>query len=822
MRICQRLVKQSKLLLLIAGLACNQQIGYALPCVYDDWIASETCTRDVNKLCHGYYKEYSFGSLSHADSNTPLEVTSDNARLVAKGTSVFSGNVNAIHGNKVLNADTAEVAHDQDGNLHTITALGNVKLMYPGVRVDGDKAVVSIPEDRKTLNNACYRLYPRHARGECKQITVYGDNLMHLDNATYTTCAPASNAWHLKASETTLNDATGQGEAWHAKMYLRGIPIFYWPYVNFPIDKRRQSGFLQPEYEGSSLNGKTAILPYYLNLAPNYDATITTNYMSLRSWKFDTIFRYLTHTSNGIINFDFLPHDRAYRALRNDLAANQAFQQSTVNSVVLSRNALRNSDFRYRFAVKHHSEFSRHWLFNVNYTTTSDSNYLYDFSNYSSSYATDQFSTLYALQRASLSYLDRFGTINYTLERHKTYHPVNIPAGAEQLSKLPQITYISPLWNVYSNLRFTVNSTYTQFRPQLVPDNTEQLSYGHRFHMRPALSYPMGDMGWFIIPRAQFNYVYYSHLFITPEDLASGVDPNNPHLLLPIYDVHTGLNFERNINVKGQVITQTLEPRLYYLNVPSKNQNDLPNFDSAPMTFDYNQLFRDNRYSGADLISETNQISMGLASKFFQTYSGTELGMLAIGRIYYFRDDVIRLVNEIDSSQKRWSPYVMVAKLNFNQKLSLEANWIRAAKQTNTASVNLQYKRRPVQVLNLSYQYVLDPEPDNLTGTGNSNLHQIGASAAWQVASSWRLLGKLNYDLLYHRQLETIAGFEYHTCCTALRFVWSRTWMADTYNQREYNHRFRLQFIFKGFAGVGNAEDKYIASVIPGYAARAH
>lgn len=798
-------------------------VGATAKTTFDDWVVNYTCSQTANKLCDGYYKPLTLPPGGIDDGSQPIKVTADAANFIAKGTSIFKGNVVATQGSRLMYADKAEVIHNStDGELEIISAQGHVKLMQPGFRVDGTKVVAYINENRKTLDDGVYRLYDRHARGTAKSVVILGDSKMSLSNATYTTCAPASNAWHLQANSIDLNKETGRGEAWNAKFYAKDIPIFYFPYINFPIDKRRQTGFLQPIFENSLLNGQTITLPYYFNLAPNYDATVSTSYMTLRSFKFDSIFRYLTKSSNGAINFDFLPDDRAYRALRNEMYANQSFMQSMNPDVAVRRNDLKPRDFRYRFALKNTTYFTRDWLFTVDYTTASDGNYLYDFKPYSASYVTDRDSSIYALQRAVLQNFNRYGILKAQIARYDVFHVVNGPSGTQQLSKMPAIDFNSVDIPLPAGFDFTLNASYINFQSNYIQDSGPSLTYGQRFHVRPALSYPIMRMGWYIIPRAQINYVDYQNLHVSPSDLANGVSPYHPHLTIPMYDLKAGLIFDRNVKFMRRNLLQTLEPQLYYLYVPVKNQNDLPNLDSGLLTFDYNQVFRDNRYTGGDFIGDANQLGMGIASKFFDNETGEEKGMLGVGKIRYFRNQILLLDQELDNTNKEWSPYAFVAKLRLSTDYTIEGNLVTTFRSTDTATFQIQYHPSPVKVINFAYQYVSDSQPDDLTGQLNSNLNQISVSSAWQVSAPWRVLGKVNYDLRFHRYLETIAGFEYHTCCTAMRLVWSRIWMPEITSNHGHDNILRLQIIFKGVGGVGNAPDRYIASVIPGYKASAY
>ncbi len=378
---------------------------------FDDWVISNTCSQNANKLCQGYYRQPDFSKYDTSlGSKQPISITSDEANFVSKGTSVFTGKVVAMQGDKFIYANKATVRHNEkSGDLETITASGKVKILQPGIRVDGKKAIAYVPEDRKVIDAAVFRLYGRRARGVSDQLIIFGADVMQLKEATYTTCAPNSNAWYLQANEINLNKTTGQGEAWHARMYIKDTPVFYWPYVNFPIDDRRQTGFLHPAYESTSNSGKTLILPFYWNIAPNYDSSIVTKYMSLRGFKFDTMTRYLSESSSGNILFDFLPHDRAYQALRNEQYAEPSFMLSMDPLVALRRNDLKPRDYRYTLTFKHNTRFNENLGLHINYTNASDGNYFNDFNSGTWNYAYNQASTIYALQGVALTYNDFFG-----------------------------------------------------------------------------------------------------------------------------------------------------------------------------------------------------------------------------------------------------------------------------------------------------------------------------------------------------------------------------------------------------------------------------
>ncbi len=348
-------------------------------------------------------------------------------------------------------------------------------------------------------------------------------------------------------------------------------------------------------------------------------------------------------------------------------------------------------------------------------------------------------------------------------------------------------------------------------------DNNFSLNYGQRLYVRPALMYNINEPGWFIQPRAQLNFVQYSDVHLTQTAIAQGTYPNRSQLLLPILDVKTGLIFERPTEFKNVNLMQTLEPTVYYLYVPISNkQNTLPNFDTQVNNFDYNQVFRDDRFAGYDRVAAANQLGLGLASKLFDQASGEEIAMLGIGQIRYITPNVVANI-ETGNVDQHWSPIAMVAKVRVAPKYTLEGNWIVDSESTKTASLQLQFRADPTKVINFGYEYVRSTETDDMTGQTQSNVKQLNISAAWDLSSKFRVLGKYTYDLIDKRDFYALGGVEYHTCCTALRLVVNRILQAQPSNNRNYINGFGIQFVFKGFTGVGTATDQEIADLIPGY-----
>ena len=610
------------------------------------------------------------------------------------------------------------------------------------------------------------------------KIEVFDNGIMNLPNASYTTCQPNNNTWYLKAKKIKFNKNTGRGEAWHTKMYLKNIPIFYLPYLNFPIDKRRQTGFLIPSLEGHSRNGTSFSLPFYWNIADNYDYTITPIYMSKRSFKFDNTFRYLTNQSSGNLQFNLLPKDSI------------------------------DNKFRYLTAISHQQEITKHWNLFIKYNKASDNNYLYDFGKdigqinqkitynnilESSIEETIQNSSVHLEQSAKLEHLNKYGLLKFKILQYQTLYPSQGPAAQEQYKKIPEISWISNYIYLPTKYRAKYNINYTNFR-------SVNRGSGNRIHMLPSLERPFYTSYGYLQPRIQFDILSYKNL--------KNINNNATNIsrTIPVFDINSGLNFTKTLTNNWE---QTLEPKLYYLYIPKITQNRYPLFDTNATEFSYDQLFRYNRYNGVDRLADTHQITFGIKSSIYSA-AGEEKASVKIARARYLHKLTPYLGENLDFG--KWSPIGIVINYQLNPKLLLEANIVRQKfNQTRSSTFSGQYTFDEQKIINLGYNYSrfsITPQ------------HQSQASFTWKIKEHINLLGKLDYDLNAKRTTFSLAGVEIQGCCIAVRLAVARS-LLPTANlaKTQYDNKFLAQIIFKGINsdGLGNLGSNYISGKIPGY-----
>lgn len=800
--------------------------------MYDDWVSVPGSTM----LCEGYYQETPPPEAPSLMPGVepPINITCLRGEFIEEGPSTLEGKVHLIQGTRQLFANRAVVYRNQKtGKLEKIYAQGNVKITEPGLRLEGSDAEFFAVEDIKKINNAYYRLYQRHARGQAQCITAFGKERLLMENATYTTCSPYENTWHLNANEVRLNRATGRGEAFHSKLYMKDVPIFYFPYVNFPIDDRRQTGFLFPIIETSNNSGLEIAAPFYWNIAPNYDATLTPRLYSRRGLNMEGLFRYLWPMSNGDFQVAYLPYDRLYRQFKQ---TNLLYHPRYVNNDPRVTALNRRSNARTAFLAKHATTFNKHLSMNLHYHTVGDDNYFMDFGNTLNTANITQL-----LQQGTLNYRDYHWVALLNVQQYQTLHPFNGPGASYPYERLPQFAFSNSYEDLFCDSIFGSSGEFTHFSHKRDPFTGYTYTTGYRVQYRPSWSVPIIYPGWFFKPRLQYDFLNYS-VDLGINDAFNGLRAH-PGRAIPMFDVDTGLIFDRPFCLFNQDFIQTLEPRAYYLYVPYRDQNALPVFDSSQPGFDYNWLYRDNRFSGLDRLGDANQLTLGITTRFFESCTGFERLNFTVGQIFYFRDRLVTIGNSDLNPQIRAqempdynlgrSPLIGRMQYQFDDTTRLVGfvEWDTYHRAMNKQGLWFQYHPTDLNVLNIGYQFLQrNPVQVDINVQRPVPINQSDISFAWQLSEKWRMLGRWHYDLERHHSMDILAGLEHQGCCTALRFSVIRflnpnpggmniygTPIPPGFINR-YQYIFLVQFVFKGFAGVGhNRLSGSLRSSIPGY-----
>lgn len=801
---------------------------------FDDWQPTDDCA----SLCKGNYIEAPPpfpGKSEAALAKEPIEATADSAELPKSGPVLLRGGVHVIEGNRQLFGNKAILERNQSGKLSKGDILGNVELLEPGMRVEGTQASFNQEKDIKTIENADYRLYTHHARGTADKIVVQGKSCMTLYKATYTTCAPRQNTWELRASKVKLNKVTGRGRAYHSRLYVKDIPIFYSPFLDFPIDDRRETGFLYPSFGMSKNSGKEFTLPFYWNMAPNYDSTFTGRYLSERGLEGTALFRYLSRNTVGEIEGTFLPNDKKYKKFQQETLA----FHPTIPKNDPRLRGLKGDANRAFLRFRHGSQFNPNLSTLLQYQEAGDDNYFYDFGDTLEGAATVQL-----LQQGELFYRDQNWNNALRVRQYQTLHPVKGPGAGNVYRLMPQLTLVNNFMDLPWGLQTGMSANLTRFDIAPNPYTYLPLTRGNRFQVRPYIMLPIMHPGWFLKPRLQWDFLGDAVTLSKFDERFLSRDPTRQ---LPMFDVDSGLIFERLINFRSTPYIQTLEPRLYYLYVPYKNQNNIPIFDTAALLFEYNQLFRDNRFSGFDRIGDANQLTYAVSTRFLTAKGGAERLSATVGQIAYFRDRVVTACNpnqpgitpnciriENPNHKKPFSNIAGASRLRINHSWSglLDAEWNPYLNTTEKTGLTLQYHPDEENVVNIGYQYLRrNLNQINPKTRQPFPMFQTDLSFAWKIAEDWRVIGRWHYDHKNNRPIDTLVGLEYQGCCTAVRFsVFSflepkYLFVLDVPSSRTatkapnmYQTGFQIQFVFKGFGNVGQkAIQKTLTSSIPGY-----
>lgn len=711
------------------------------------------------------------------DEEAPTDVDAATLQYQDKERTVFAGDVKLERGGQWLGADQVTYLHDKE----EYEAKGNVRYEDRNMRLVADEARGYQTRDRTELDDVRYQMLSQRGNGRADKAVMQGPRGT-LTGATYSTCDPQDRKWELRARAIKIDRDKGFGTARHATIRAGNIPVLYAPWFSFPIDDRRKSGFLYPSVAQSDNRGFEVFIPYYLNLAPNYDATLTAHIMSQRGLMLDGEFRYRTQRNRGTLSSTWLPSDE------------DAFGE------------VKGED-RYFVQFSHFTAFNPNWYARVGVNRVSDDQYFEDFGD----------SLAQSAIRLLPSSAGIFGRGTYWAASLDAYAyqvtDVGLPPRSEPFRVLPRLTfnYEQPFGDVFT---LGMNSTATNFEHEALPG-------GKRVDLKPYARADIEGAWWFLRPQVAYRYTTYN----LGDTLRSDLGDDQPSRALPIYSLDSGLFFERDTGLFGHDLIQTLEPRLYYLRVPYRDQSGIPIFDSRPLTFSYAALFRDNTFSGADRQSDANQLTGAITTRFFETDSGRELLSASLGRIHYFDPPRVTtsIVEDPEPVDLEGSFYVADVDINLDDRWSVGASqqWDPETSRTQLSSVRGQYRFGAGGVVNAAYRFRRGVRPDQA-----DQIEQVDVSTLYPLSPSWRLIGRWNYSLfdrseqetggvaLERSTLEAMAGVEWEGCCIAVR-VLGRHYVTNS--RGEKNNAIYAELELKGLGAFGRKSEDLLTRAILGY-----
>ena len=747
---------------------------------------------DLASQCMLGVPSYNRPLVSGDTNSLPVTITADSSKGTYPDNATFTGNVDINQGNSRLQADEVQLHQKQPEGaaepVRTVDALGNVHYDDNQVILKGPKAWSNLNTKDTNVWEGDYQMVGRQGRGKADLMKQRGENRYTiLENGSFTSCLPGSNTWSVVGSEVIHDREEQVAEIWNARFKLGPVPVFYSPYLQLPVGDKRRSGFLIPNAKYSTSNYFEFYLPYYWNIAPNMDATITPHYIHKRgNVMWENEFRYLTQAGAGLMELDYLPSDKVFQ----------------------DEHPTEGDKHRWLYYWRHAGVMDQVWRFNVDYTKVSDPYYFNDFdSKYGSStdgYATQKFSVGYAIQNFNATVSTKQFQV-FSTQTRSTY-------GAE-----PQLDV-----NWYQN---DVGPFDTRVYAQAVHfvNTNSDMPEATRIHLEPTINLPWSNDWASLNTEAKLMATHYQQKNIDDYN----ANPNNTgHLeesvnrTLPQFKMDGKLIFERDMGLLADGYTQTLEPRMQYLYVPYRDQSNIQNYDSSLLQSDYSGLFRDRTYGGLDRIASANQLTTGVTTRVYDD-AAVERFNVSVGQIYYFTesrtgDDNINWEKDNKTGSLVWAGdtywrmtdrWGLRGGVQYDTRLDNIAN----------SSAAIEYRRDEDRIVQLTYRYA-SPEYIQATLPNYANadqykdgISQVGGAASWPIADRWSIVGAYYFDTNANKPADQMVGLQYNSCCYALRVGYERKlngWDTQN-NQSKYDNVIGFNVELRGLSsnyGLGTQQ----------------
>ena len=740
-------------------------------------------------LCAGEYRQREYPHPVDADNESfPVVALADELSTQIDVAADFTGNVTIEQGNRVILAGQAELDYPN----RQVHFPHGVRMDQPGLVMQGRSASVHLDSEQASLDGAQFLLLDAQMRGQAEQLAQSADGDLLLADNVFTRCEPGNNGWSLKTKQLVIEEGDVWGTAKHAVLRMKGVPIFYSPYLQFPVSDERVSGFLFPNMGYSDEDGVDFSIPYYFNLAPNYDATLIPRYMSERGAGGELELRHMSAWQSTTLSGAMLPDDDLYNGFVNRDDFDDAGGEALFGP-------FETAD-RWLGAIDHRGGVGP-FRTRIDYTSVSDRDYFRDLGS--------------DLGVSSRRELERRGEIRYNRGN------LSMRVWAQRFQRLDEVTtdvyervpefevgYVTPL---VGPLEFSVGGRWSEFDRDTDGLNGLAAVTGSRTHIEPRLRMVMSKSWGFLNLSGGYRYTSYD---LEQDPNARGVRlvDDSPDRNIGLGSLDAGLIFERDTNLFGQDLIQSLEPRVYYLYQEFDEQSQLPRFDVSELTFGYSQLFRDNRFSGLDRIGDADQASAGLTTRFLSRASGKEYFRFSVGEIFYFQDREVTLAGAPGEDEMQSSSAIaseVSALLGGNWRITGNIVWDPHDNEVDEGGAGLQYRRDNRHIFNVGFR-----------NRRANNIEQTDVSLYWPITRHLAVLGRWNYDLVSGRTIEAFGGIEYGDCCLQVRLMARRFLDSPTakgFGDVEADEGVYLQIVFKGLAGFGTKVESVLERGIRGY-----
>ncbi len=721
----------------------------------------------------------------------PVYVESDNLTGDQENQVDATGNAILIKADQTIRAD--HLIYDQE--TADVEGLGSVVVEQKGSTMSGPHLKINMDTHAGYMEEPVFFLKENDGRGTGDMLHIQDQQHFTLDNGTYTTCPADDQDWLMKMGSLEIDRVEQVGVARHARVEFMNVPILYSPWMDFPLGDQRKSGFLSPIIGGTTKGGSELTLPFYWNIAPNFDATFSPRIMTKRGLMLGNEFRYLEPAFGGELQMDVLPND-----------------------------ALANKN-RARFGLKHRQSFGGGLTGQINFNRVSDNAYYRDLSS-----VVNVTSQINLLQDASLSYGAGWWSGTARVQRYQTLQDPLAPIGVPY-ARLPQFT-LNATQN-FAGANVSVAGEYVSFSHPVAVN-------GQRFVFSPSVSYPLiTQPGYYLTPK----FTLHSTSYVMGSNNATTLPDSSR--TLPILSLDSGAVFERDINLFGKSYLNTLEPRAYYVYVPYKNQDLLPVYDTAQAPFSFAQMFTENRFFGNDRIGDADQVTLAVSSRFLGQDDGAEHLKLTVGERFSFSTPRVNLVAPTTSTNKSDILLAASGRASSVWSFDSELQYSPALSRIQHYNVMARYRPEAGKVLNLGYRFVSDSLGALIPGVitpigfttisgvvyptyaggayttlGGNNysvaspgLRQINISGQWPLSSHWHAVGQWNYSFLDSRLLSGIVGLEYEQSCWMLRLVAH----SLTVGTNQTSTGIFLQLELNELVKVGSDPLTLLKQSVPGY-----
>ena len=713
----------------------------------------------------------------------PVEISADSAEATKDGKAIYRGDVQLFQGLRTLNSNYTEL----DQTTRELTAEGKIFYQDGQITLRSNQMLHSNLDSRQsTLEQAQYQLHGSPARGSADKINLDDKKKeVSLQGASFTTCPPGQEMWWLKASEVNVDQNEVFGEAWNATIWLHDVPVFYTPYMTFPVKDERKSGLLYPSFSYSDSDGTDFRTPYYWNIAPNYDMTLTPRFIQNRGTMLQDEFRYMpTPAHQGTLYWEYMGSDSKLEEQQSQPGYNHPQVDSRWLVNLRHNTTLDSGSFRMG------TDFTR--------VAANDYNYFNDFSPPVGALVSNQL-----MQSVTAGYYQQ----EWNLTSEIRDYQILLPDAQAPHQMLPRVDYNQYWQNNW--LDFGFNSEVVNF----AHNSDQHKAYtGQRLHLEPGITVPLAKTPGFKLD-TQFKLMYTRYQQDMPEDLDPiyvqyGLDnlADNVTRVLPEIRVNSGLVFDRTGNWSQHLYTQTLEPQFQYLYIPYKNQNDIGLYDTTTMQQDYYSLFSDRRYAGLDRISDANQVSLGVTSRIFDSESVERLRLM-VGQSYNLVNPKVTLVPIAEQATNTRS------LLTFDGDAHPVDDWfLRGGAQydtehgyTSSGNSAVEYRNQKGYMGQVNYRYVREGNIVYNSPYKQTDISQLGLLTTVPIDQKWNAIAAFYRDIEQGNNIDRLMGLQYDSCCWKVNLVVETENKPDNTNlTTKPETRFGLQFEMKGLGSVSS------------------